>query len=237
MSTRIPKGTRTAADKCTALLRHEILSGVYNDGRPFIIDQIAVRLGVSHTPIREAVRRLEAEGFLSYEPQRGARIRPLSALEFNELVAIREALEPIALQQAIVQAENGRNASSLEDDFRSWSQATGSAEMLKAQWVFLRSMYSMSGLVRTLEAIDTNWRLIERFHHYSWHTSESVRREDYQLKERLLDRFLARDVGGALAAFDDCLQWGASLVRARLASLEPMHRAEPERAALPLPEG
>jgi DNA-binding GntR family transcriptional regulator len=207
--------TQSAADACTDLLRREILSGDYDGGHAFVIDQIAARIGVSHTPVREAVRRLEAEGLLTFEARRGARIRPMSPAEFEELFAIRKALEPIALEKSITKAV-ADSVWSVEFGFQQWTKATGSSEMLKAQWSFFRAMYAMSGLVRTLEAIDNNWRLIERFHRHSWSTSNAVRQKDYALKKAILVGFSARDIEGSLQALDECIEWGASLVRARL---------------------
>jgi DNA-binding GntR family transcriptional regulator len=61
---------------------------------------IAAELGVSRTPVREAMVRLAREGVLSAEPGRGFRLAPMSAAEVREIGSILAALEPLALVQS-----------------------------------------------------------------------------------------------------------------------------------------
>ena len=61
---------------------------------------IAAELGVSRTPVREALVRLAREGVLSSEPGRGFRLTPLSPTELREIGSILAALEPLALDQS-----------------------------------------------------------------------------------------------------------------------------------------
>ena len=61
---------------------------------------IATELGVSRTPVREALVRLAREGVLSAEPGRGFRLTPMSTAELREIGSILAALEPLALDQS-----------------------------------------------------------------------------------------------------------------------------------------
>ena len=61
---------------------------------------IAAELGVSRTPVREAMVRLAREGVLSAEPGRGFRLPPMSATEVREIGSILAVLEPLALDQS-----------------------------------------------------------------------------------------------------------------------------------------
>jgi len=61
---------------------------------------IAAELGVSRTPVREAMVRLAREGVLSAEPGRGFRLAPMSAAEVREIGSILAVLEPLALDQS-----------------------------------------------------------------------------------------------------------------------------------------
>ncbi|MEP2530772.1 GntR family transcriptional regulator [Shimia sp.] len=207
--------TRSASDACADYLRSQIVSGEIEDGAPIVIDRVADSLGASHTPVREAIRRLEAEGLVKYVPNRGARVRGLSRPEFEELVELRVATEPLALGRAIKNAVPG-DFMSADFEFQEWQKGVGSQEMLAQQWAFFKSMYEPSGLVRTLEVIDANWRLIERYHKFAWTTSEEVRETDYRLKLAILKSSRARDQDAAKAALVDAIEWGASLVRKKL---------------------
>ena len=76
------------------LLRERILSGDAAPERPLRQDAIAAELGVSKIPLREAMARLEREGLVRAEPNRGWFVRPLSAAEASEVYALRLKLEP-----------------------------------------------------------------------------------------------------------------------------------------------
>lgn len=207
--------TRSASDACADYLREHIVSGKIEDGAPIVIDRVAEALGASHTPVREAIRRLEAEGLVNYVPNRGARVRGLSCSEFEELVDLRRAIEPLALEKAIKNAAPGAFLSA-DFEFQQWQKGSGAQEMLSHQWAFLASLYQPSGLVRTLEVIDANWRLIERYQKFAWHTSPEVREKDYRLKLAILKSARAKEHDSAKAALVDAIEWGASLVRKML---------------------
>jgi DNA-binding GntR family transcriptional regulator len=84
-------------------LRRDILSGLYRPGDPLPQTEIALRLQVSVTPVREAMRDLATEGIVVLDPQRVARVRSLDEREAREINDIRFLLEPLAARLA---AEN-----------------------------------------------------------------------------------------------------------------------------------
>lgn len=77
-------------------LHSQILHGELAPGSRIIIDQIADELGVSHIPIREAIFRLKADGFISFEPHIGAKVTELEAKEISEVFQVLEAMEVIS---------------------------------------------------------------------------------------------------------------------------------------------
>jgi DNA-binding GntR family transcriptional regulator len=62
-------------------------------------EELAAELGVSRTPVREAMRRLEQEGLIAFRPRRGARLMPTSLPEYLEWLSIREMLEGLAARE------------------------------------------------------------------------------------------------------------------------------------------
>ncbi len=82
-------------------LRHAIIHGEYKPGARLVIDELANTLGVSQIPIREAMRQLEADGFVSIEPYVGATITPINAHFIFELFNLLEALETICGRTAV----------------------------------------------------------------------------------------------------------------------------------------
>jgi len=77
-------------------LREMVISGQLKPGQWLKQDELAERFGVSTMPVREALRRLEAEGIMKFYPRRGARVIQVSAGEMEELWSIREELAVLA---------------------------------------------------------------------------------------------------------------------------------------------
>lgn len=88
-------------------LRRSIVEGVEAPGARLVEQRLATRFECSRTPVREAVRRLESEGLVVVEPNRGAHVRPLSEDEIADLYEVRARLEAYAAELAAVRAEPG----------------------------------------------------------------------------------------------------------------------------------
>jgi len=96
-----PIERRTVAAEAAEILRQRILSGEIRAGQPIRQEQIAQELGVSRIPLREALKQLEAEGFVTIAPHKGAVVSTLSAEEAEELFVLRLQLEHWLLREAI----------------------------------------------------------------------------------------------------------------------------------------
>jgi DNA-binding GntR family transcriptional regulator len=90
----------TKADDLARVLEDEIISGVLAPGQVLRQEHVCERFGVSRTPVREALQRLEALGLVSAVPNRGVRVRSLSAAELREAFLIRAELESLATAEA-----------------------------------------------------------------------------------------------------------------------------------------
>jgi DNA-binding GntR family transcriptional regulator len=97
--TNIPAYT-SRTDQTTSLLRQEILSGKIEPGDLLAESAVAVRLGVSRMPVREALFTLEREGFVEFSGTGRAFVKALSPQDFDELYTLRLALEPLAARLA-----------------------------------------------------------------------------------------------------------------------------------------
>jgi DNA-binding GntR family transcriptional regulator len=85
-------------DRAYDLIKHRLLSNQYPPGSFLSERQLADNLGMSKTPVKVALERLESEGFISVSPQQGIVVRELSIREVIDLYEIRSALEAYALQ-------------------------------------------------------------------------------------------------------------------------------------------
>jgi DNA-binding GntR family transcriptional regulator len=77
-------------------VRERILSGAYGPGYRFVIDALAGEFGVSALPVREAIRRLEAEGLVIFRPNAGAQVSPVDPGLFDAEMTVLAVLEGYA---------------------------------------------------------------------------------------------------------------------------------------------
>jgi DNA-binding GntR family transcriptional regulator len=92
---------QTVASMTLGAIRDGILHGHYAEGEPLRQDALADELGVSRIPIREALRQLETEGLVTFNPHRGAIVSSLSLGEIEEVFELRATIEPDLLRRAM----------------------------------------------------------------------------------------------------------------------------------------
>jgi DNA-binding GntR family transcriptional regulator len=85
------------ADAATYRLREAILDGRLPGGERIVERDVSEAFGLSRGPIRDALRRLETEGLVELLPRRGARVATLSHHDAQEVIALRTAVEPVAV--------------------------------------------------------------------------------------------------------------------------------------------
>jgi DNA-binding GntR family transcriptional regulator len=90
----------TLPERVADLVRHRILTLAqdYRPGDRLYPGRLAENLGVSITPIREALKLLAAEGLVDFSPRRGATVIEVTAAELDDLIAVRSGLEVLALR-------------------------------------------------------------------------------------------------------------------------------------------
>ncbi len=81
-------------------LRRQILKGELKPGERLMEISLANRLGVSRTPIREAIRKLEHEGLVEMLPRRGAHVAGITRQELRDVLEVRKTLEVLAIRKA-----------------------------------------------------------------------------------------------------------------------------------------
>ena len=79
-------------------LRQAILRGELKPGERLMEIQLANKLGVSRTPIREAIRKLELEGLVLMIPRKGAEVADISEKSLRDVLEVRKALEELAVK-------------------------------------------------------------------------------------------------------------------------------------------
>ena len=124
--------TSLAADE----IRDRNVRGELRLGTPLSENALALELGVSKTPIREALLQLKMEGLVSIQPQRGSFVIDMSADEIRQLGEMRETLEVTALERAIARHREPlvEALSATVDTAMTTGGAAGGAPPIKVCW-------------------------------------------------------------------------------------------------------
>lgn len=92
---------RSLAEEVARRLRHDILTGVYSPGERLVVQSVEQRYGVSHIPIREALRTLENEALIVSRRGSGAVVASVSLEDLHDIYALRRLVEVDVLRRAI----------------------------------------------------------------------------------------------------------------------------------------
>ena len=176
-------------------LRDRILSGAVGAGRPVRQDALAAELGISKIPLREALARLEQEGLVRAEANRGFFVRALSAAEAEEVYALRLKIEPDATAAAALAATDPDRADALAAlDALDRAMARQAPDVGACNRAFHIALVRPAGRAVTADLIARLHVLSERY--VRVHLEPSGRNERATQEHReLLDAWLSRRAG------------------------------------------
>jgi DNA-binding GntR family transcriptional regulator len=202
------------------VLREAITSGHLRANQPLPQDEIAAQLRVSHIPVREALRQLQSEGLVTYQPNRGATVSALTPEEIREIYDIRAILETAAVRRAasrlsaaqLAQAARILDAAEAATDGVSW----GFCDV-----EFHQLIYALEGRPRLHELISGLLRRVDRY--WLTHGLMLKHRIQFEAEHRaILAAIIGRDADQAAALLEGHLAGASSHLIAELGqSLEP----------------
>lgn len=144
---------RSAVGDAVADLRSQIISGRLRPGDAVAEDELAQRLGISRTPVREAIGRLVSEGVLTKHDNRTARVFRPSLDELLEIYEIRMPLEIMAATQAVESAHD-ELSETLREQYLSFSdESAAPSERFTMHEIFHLTLFSGSGRNLLVEVI------------------------------------------------------------------------------------
>ncbi|HBF30263.1 GntR family transcriptional regulator [Rhizobium sp.] len=194
----------TIAAKIARVLAGRIVRGELQPGMRLAQDHIAEEFSASHVPVREAFRRLEAQGLAVSLPRRGVRVASFDLKQVREVADMRAALEVLALKHAapyltpaiLAQAEAATNECDVADNVESWEAANRR---------FHRLIISTCDMPRLLSAIDDLHAVSARFLLAGWQSGwerqtdhdhqailKALRQGDVQQACAILERHVGR---------------------------------------------
>jgi len=187
-----PGARRLASHEFVAdVLRQAITSGHLQADDPLPQQEIAAQLQVSHIPVREALRQLQSEGLVTYQPNRGATVTAHSPEEIREIYDIRVILETAAIRDAAAHLPGAAldRAERLLDEAERQADPIGWGEH---DLDFHRILYDLSERPRLRELIDGLLRRVDRY--WLVHGLPPRHRQVFEAEHRrLLAAMRARD--------------------------------------------
>ena len=215
-------GIATLADAATAELRERILSGELASGTPLRLEELARSLGMSISPIREAVRKLETLGLAEHVAHRGSRVTLLTVDDLRDTYEARYALEPRAIERAsgrITQAEVGAARAAL-DRYLSCFERGDRAAGREAHDAFHFTLYQASGSDWLVRLIRPAWENSERYRALAMPDLEMIRAREHE-HQRILEACAAGDAATASAELRTHLEVTERFVVERLLGASP----------------
>lgn len=143
----------TLAERLYGALAERIATGILRPGERLRQDDIAREFGASHVPVREAFRKLEAEGLVQSEPRRGVRVAAIDRARHIETTEMRAVLEGLALSHAAAHYAPGHLAALAEAD-RACSTAPTPEAWQEANRRFHAALITPCAMPRLLQAIE-----------------------------------------------------------------------------------
>ncbi len=146
-------------------LKHQILIGKITPGTRMMEVELADEMGVSRTPVREAIRKLEKEGLVTIEPRRGAYASEISVKDLVDVLEVRENLEGFAAALAAARMSESE-IDELNQITKGYSEAiqnNQTEEMIHFDELFHRYIVECSGNKTLIQLSKTVQELALRF--------------------------------------------------------------------------
>lgn len=152
----------SAAEYAAGKLRLAIINGDMAPGARIHQHALADEIGVSHVPLREAVQRLESEGFVAIHPRRGAFVMPVSREDVAEIYDLKLDLETKALSLSVPNL-TAADMQAIQDRCREADNSKDVIEYGKLSKQFHLALYSGARRPRLMNLIQGLWANSERY--------------------------------------------------------------------------
>jgi DNA-binding GntR family transcriptional regulator len=179
-------------------LKRQIMVGEIAPGTRMMEVELAEEMGVSRTPVREAIRKLEKEGLVTIEPRRGAYASDISAKDMVDILEVRQDLEGMAAGIA-AQKITDEGRIELENIARKYKDSVDREdieEIIKNDEAFHKYIVSLSGNKTLIKMVSQVQELALRFR-YIYYEDFSRFKNQPSEHQAIVDAIAGGDVAGA----------------------------------------
>lgn len=137
-------------------LRRAILKGELKPGERLMEIALADKLGVSRTPIREAIRKLELEGLVVMAPRKGAKVASITERDLNDVLEVRKGMEVLAISLACkrITGEELEKLEIIERDFQRLIESGNLTELAEMDVRFHDTIYHATNNQRLVQLLN-----------------------------------------------------------------------------------
>lgn len=221
MSNKFSNGF-SLTDEIADIIRERILKGEYGIGEKIKENQIATELRVSRTPIREAFKILEDEHLIDYIPNRGCFARGFTPDDIDDIFAVREVLERIAVSRAVerIKEEDIKKLIDKYDLMEFYTKKSDVQKVLEIDTEFHEILYSSTGsrfiaqvlksykeyIVKTRKSIRYNQEQIEAMMKEHKALLSAIKKGDNEAAIKASDRHIENSKKRAHAVYLDSMK-------------------------------
>lgn len=210
-------------DQTIEAIRSAIITGELTPGAPLRDRQLAEELGVSRTPVREALHRLEAAGLVEPRGRSGWAVTRFTKQDVRELFQLRMLLEPVGLE-ALAEDPDDDRIQAIAGFFTAYEHPIAAERYAEYFWHdddFHRTIVSCSGNRRISSFYAVMNAHINRGRHFLYGATAGRVEETLDEHREIVDAVIDRDFGRARSALLSHLRTGEELMLRQLAKADP----------------
>ena len=179
-------------------LRQAILKGELKPGERLMEIQLAQKLGVSRTPVREAIRKLELEGLVLMIPRKGAEVAEITIKDLEDVLEVRAALEELAVCDACenITEEQILALKEAADNFQAALESDDLVKCAETDMAFHEIIYSATNNKRLLQILNN---LREQMYRYRFEYIKDATQYERLIQEHndIYESIMRKDKGTA----------------------------------------
>ena len=178
-------------------IRRAIVGGRFAPGQRIVAAAVAAAAGVSRIPVMQALRRLEADGFVRITPHKDVVVTGLSPTEFRERFLLMAALEGLCVRESA-----GKITPELRARLRALQKEMAAARAVAADSEFHRLLWEVSGLPQVIQILTNAWDRGEYYRVIMHARRGGFARESLAEHEQILKALDAGDAARAAKAME-----------------------------------